>query len=135
VVRVQRPWLLGLTGLLKPCVKSGTKLFQPYFMNCFNCASPLCRSRSILEAPLSRGGALTTPGAWTEECGFSLGQLKRAKRALEIECIKAGGSGDPWLWALPEDVPAGSQTEPDWAALLMAMLPTPGGRASVAFFE
>jgi hypothetical protein len=34
----------GLTGLLNPCVKSGTKLFQPYFMNCFNCASPLRRS-------------------------------------------------------------------------------------------
>jgi hypothetical protein len=30
----------GLTGLLNPYVKSGTKLFQPYFMNCFNCASP-----------------------------------------------------------------------------------------------
>jgi hypothetical protein len=30
----------GLTGLLNPSVKSGTKLFQPYFMNCFNCASP-----------------------------------------------------------------------------------------------
>src|SRR5258708_5823898 len=30
----------GLTGLLNPCVKSGTKLFQPYFINCFNCASP-----------------------------------------------------------------------------------------------
>jgi len=30
----------GLTGLLNPCVKPGTKLFQPYFMNCFNCASP-----------------------------------------------------------------------------------------------
>jgi hypothetical protein len=28
----------GLTGLLNPCVKSGTKLFQPYFINCFNCA-------------------------------------------------------------------------------------------------
>ena len=30
----------GLTGLLNPSVKPGTKLFQPYFMNCFNCASP-----------------------------------------------------------------------------------------------
>jgi hypothetical protein len=30
----------GLTGLLNPSLKSGTKLFQPYFMNCFNCASP-----------------------------------------------------------------------------------------------
>ena len=30
----------GLTGLLNLCVKSGTKLFQPYFINCFNCASP-----------------------------------------------------------------------------------------------
>src|SRR5262249_28113004 len=30
----------GLTGLLSPCVKPGTKLFQPYFMSCFNCASP-----------------------------------------------------------------------------------------------
>jgi hypothetical protein len=30
----------GLTGLLNPSFKSGTKLFQPYFMNCFNCASP-----------------------------------------------------------------------------------------------
>jgi hypothetical protein len=30
----------GLTGLLNPCVKFGTKLFQPYFINCFNCASP-----------------------------------------------------------------------------------------------
>jgi hypothetical protein len=32
--------LWGLTGLLNPSVKFGTKLFQPYFMNCFNCASP-----------------------------------------------------------------------------------------------
>ena len=32
--------LRGLTGLLNPCVRSGTKLFQPYFVNCFNCASP-----------------------------------------------------------------------------------------------
>jgi hypothetical protein len=31
----------GLTGLLNPCVKSDTKLFQPYFINCFNCASPV----------------------------------------------------------------------------------------------
>ena len=30
----------GLTGLLSPYAKSGTRLFQPYFMNCFNCASP-----------------------------------------------------------------------------------------------
>jgi hypothetical protein len=30
----------GLTGLLNPYAKSGTRLFQPYFMNCFNCASP-----------------------------------------------------------------------------------------------
>ena len=32
--------LWGLTGLLNPSVKVGTKLFQPYFMNCFNYASP-----------------------------------------------------------------------------------------------
>jgi hypothetical protein len=32
--------LRGLTGLLNPYVKPGTKLFQPYFVNCFNCASP-----------------------------------------------------------------------------------------------
>jgi hypothetical protein len=30
----------GLTGLLNPYVKCSTKLFQPYFMNCFDCASP-----------------------------------------------------------------------------------------------
>ena len=41
VVRVRRLVLpRGLTGLLNPCVKFGTKSFQPYFMNCFNCASP-----------------------------------------------------------------------------------------------
>ena len=28
-----------------------------------------------------------------QEYGFSLDQLKRAKRALEIKCIKAGGLG------------------------------------------
>src|SRR5262249_18943539 len=42
VVRFRRLVLAlrGLTGLLNPCVKPGTKLFQPYFVNCFNCASP-----------------------------------------------------------------------------------------------
>jgi hypothetical protein len=33
-----------LTGLLNPYAKSGTRLFQPYFMNCFNYVSPLCLS-------------------------------------------------------------------------------------------
>jgi hypothetical protein len=42
VVRLRRLVLApsGLTGLLNPCVKSGTKLFQPYCINCFNCVSP-----------------------------------------------------------------------------------------------
>src|SRR5262249_19708411 len=42
VVRFRRLVLAlrGLTGLLNPYVKPGTKLFQPYFVNCFNCASP-----------------------------------------------------------------------------------------------
>src|SRR4030095_9169754 len=49
VVRVRRLVLAprGLTGLLNPCVKSGTKLFQPYFMNCFNCASPAVLSDRV----------------------------------------------------------------------------------------
>ena len=53
VVRVRRLVLTscGLTGLLNPCVKSGTKLFQPYVLNCFNCASSLRRSSTILEGP------------------------------------------------------------------------------------
>src|SRR5262249_61047199 len=44
----------GLTGLLNPCVKSGTKLFQPYFMNCFNCASPAVPVTHSVAAFLSR---------------------------------------------------------------------------------
>jgi hypothetical protein len=48
VVRVRRLVLAprGLTGLLNPCVRSGTKLFQPYFMNCFNCVSPAAAIRT-----------------------------------------------------------------------------------------
>ena len=41
----------GLTGLLSPSVKSGRKLFQPYFMNCFNCASPRCVGPPIMRQP------------------------------------------------------------------------------------
>jgi hypothetical protein len=41
----------GLTGLLNPSFKSGTKLFQPYFMNCFNCASPRCVGPPIMRQP------------------------------------------------------------------------------------
>jgi hypothetical protein len=41
----------GLTGLLNPSFKSGTKLFQPYFMNCFNCASPRCVGPPICGSP------------------------------------------------------------------------------------
>jgi hypothetical protein len=48
-----------------------------------------------------------------KECGFSYDQLKRGKGALGVKSIKTGGSGDPWLWALPEDVPAGSEAAPD----------------------
>ena len=39
----------GLTGLLNPCVKSGTKLFQPYLVNYFNCVSP-ARARALVAA-------------------------------------------------------------------------------------
>ncbi len=63
----------GLTGLLNPCVKSGTKLFQSYFLNCFNCASPLRRSSSILEAPVSLGGALTPAGLTKRILAFPKG--------------------------------------------------------------
>jgi hypothetical protein len=45
------------------------------------------------------------------ERGLSADQLNRAKRALHIKSVKAGGSGDPWFWALPEDVPTGSETD------------------------
>jgi hypothetical protein len=44
------------------------------------------------------------------ERGFSIDQLNRAKRALKIKSLKAGGPGDPWLWVLPEDAP--DETEP-----------------------
>jgi hypothetical protein len=66
VVWVRRLVLVsrGLTGLLNPCVKSGTKLYQPYFMNCFNCASPAVLSdrvpaNTVLQpaAPLLPSGA------------------------------------------------------------------------------
>jgi hypothetical protein len=39
VVWVRRLIPRGLTGLLNLCVRSGTKLFQPYFENCFHCGS------------------------------------------------------------------------------------------------
>src|SRR5262249_52801587 len=37
-----------------------------------------------------------------QECGHSVDQLNRAKRALHIKSIKQSMDG-PWLWALPED--------------------------------
>jgi len=45
------------------------------------------------------------------ERGFSLDQLKRAKRGLEIKAYKKRGEGkhSPWLWALPHDVPADAE--------------------------
>ena len=53
----------GLTGLLNPCVKSGTKLFQPYVLNCFNCASSLRQSSNILEGPGLAGRGAVYVGA------------------------------------------------------------------------
>jgi hypothetical protein len=46
-----------------------------------------------------------------QQCGFSEDQLKRAKDKLNIKSIKTGGSGSPWMWALPEDVPEGTETK------------------------
>jgi len=71
--------LRGLTGLLNPWVKSGTRLFQPYFMNCFNCASPAgvmnSRRRIWIAMWPSRGGSCpcnggTLPRFDRAVCGF-----------------------------------------------------------------
>jgi hypothetical protein len=53
----------GLTGLLNPYVRSGTKLFQPYFENCFNCASPRAPVRSVIQP---RSLAKKSPAARVE---------------------------------------------------------------------
>jgi hypothetical protein len=48
------------------------------------------------------------------ERGFSRDQLHRAKRALGVKAFKPRGEKDaPWLWALPQDVPEGTDDEPE----------------------
>ena len=47
------------------------------------------------------------------ERGFSDDQLHRAKRVLGIKAFKQRGQAHaPWLWALPQDVPA-EEGEPE----------------------
>ena len=68
-----------LTGLLNPCAKSGTKLFQPYFENCFNCASPaaLVHSRAMPDesSPFAGGAQAKMPqrGARASRQGWMVG--------------------------------------------------------------
>jgi hypothetical protein len=49
------------------------------------------------------------------EHGFSYDQLKRAKRSLGARAFKKreAGLNSPWLWALPQHAPEGTEKEPD----------------------
>jgi hypothetical protein len=46
-----------------------------------------------------------------EEQGFSPDQLRRAKKAIGAIVFKQRGKDQPWLWAMPEDVPAEAETD------------------------
>jgi len=45
-----------------------------------------------------------------EEHRFSYDQLKRTKKLLNVTAYKQSMDG-PWMWALPQHVPADVQTE------------------------
>ena len=70
-------------------------------------------AQDFLSAILANGPArqtlITERGA---ERGFSYDQLYRAKRALGVKAFKPRGEKDAsWLWALPQDAPAGDEGE------------------------
>jgi len=72
-------------------------------------------AQDFLSAILANGPARVTliveRGA---ERGFSRDQLHRAKRALGVKAFKPRGEKHaPWLWALPQDVPEGTDDEPE----------------------
>jgi DNA polymerase len=72
-------------------------------------------AQDFLSAILANGPARVTliveRGA---ERGFSRDQLHRAKRALGVKAFKPRGEKDaPWLWALPQDVPEGTDVDED----------------------
>jgi hypothetical protein len=45
--------------------------------------------------------------------GFSYDQLKRAKRIIGVDAFKQreAGMNSPWLWALPQHVPTGAESD------------------------
>jgi hypothetical protein len=47
--------------------------------------------------------------------GFSYDQLKRAKRIIGVDAFKKreAGMNSPWLWALPQHVPAAAESDPE----------------------